>query len=356
MMEKEKKPVGHLSHIRVQNIGFLYTSKCNYKCEFCSNQSSPARNEKLDPNIVGERIDEAARLEIAGICFSGGECTLYLDEILPLIKKARNNGQIVAITTNGHWGRTKKSAAVKVSLLKDAGLNTVDISYGEFYAKAGARIKQVKNIIDECTKAGIKVGVTAVRKTRTDIYSDKIGRELQSNKLPVQISSMLPYGFARTNFPRHKNFYARYPIDYFLRCNSICRMVYTSNGELYPCCGQGVFDATKNGPSRYLSLGNIYNETLEKSLKRAENSLFLLILAIMGPRGFNILCKEYPNDVGLPEELVFPCDLCIFASQNNKFGEWFAQLEKDSDKIRDRIYKCHEILHRWGITPYKFTN
>lgn len=353
LIHKQKDPMCHLSHLKIKTIGFSYTSNCCYLCEHCSNYSSPKRTEKLDPSIVAERIDEAASLGISLIAFTGGECMMYLEEILPLVSRAHNNGQTIAITTNGYWGKTREKAISIVQRLKEAGLNRLDISYGEFYERAGAKAEQVRNIIDECRNVDIEVKVPMVRKESPDEISSKAERECILNGFDVVPSIMVPYGRAGINFPPSENYYRRYSLDSFPRCTGIGHILYHSNGDLYPCCGQGIDEATKDGDARHLILGNIYSETLKESLEKCADNLFLQIMAIMGPGGFEILNRECPG-VELPEEIIYPCDICILSAKNSKFKEWLSLLESNREEIRERIYKCYEVLNRWGITPYKY--
>lgn len=80
---------------------------CNFHCKWCSNpESMGAYNSECKEYTVDELADEVRRSRMmffdgGGVTFTGGECTLQYDELIPLLKKLRDININTAIETNG---------------------------------------------------------------------------------------------------------------------------------------------------------------------------------------------------------------------------------------------------------------
>lgn len=79
---------------------------CNFSCKWCSNADSiPKTNPNAREYTSDELFDEIIRSRMmffdgGGVTFTGGECTLWHSELLPLFKRLRENNIGVAIETN----------------------------------------------------------------------------------------------------------------------------------------------------------------------------------------------------------------------------------------------------------------
>lgn len=79
---------------------------CNFSCKWCSNADSiPKTNPNAREYTSDELFDEIIRSRMmffdgGGVTFTGGECTLWHSELLPLFKRLRENDIGVAIETN----------------------------------------------------------------------------------------------------------------------------------------------------------------------------------------------------------------------------------------------------------------
>lgn len=91
-------------------------ARCNFKCEFCFNKISFAKNgrniKRLDPVFVEKIIDEIAKAGIKTVRFTGGEPLLYPD-IVDVIKYAKNKGLEVRLNTNGYLVNKKFVRKIK---------------------------------------------------------------------------------------------------------------------------------------------------------------------------------------------------------------------------------------------------
>lgn len=79
---------------------------CNFACKWCSNADSiPRENPKAKERSGDDIFDEIMRSRMmffdgGGVTFTGGECTLWYAELLPLFKRLHEQGISVAIETN----------------------------------------------------------------------------------------------------------------------------------------------------------------------------------------------------------------------------------------------------------------
>jgi radical SAM protein with 4Fe4S-binding SPASM domain len=78
-------------------------TKCNFRCNFCFNKESFARNERTDKkigtNIIKKIINEISRLNIKIIRFTGGE-PLLREDIFELLKHAKRQKLETRLNTN----------------------------------------------------------------------------------------------------------------------------------------------------------------------------------------------------------------------------------------------------------------
>lgn len=80
---------------------------CNFRCKWCSNPESMKESSDLCSEYsVDGLADEISRSRMmffdgGGVTFTGGECTLQYEELVPLLKKLRAMGIHTAIETNG---------------------------------------------------------------------------------------------------------------------------------------------------------------------------------------------------------------------------------------------------------------
>ena len=85
----------------------IYHSQgCNFACKWCSNpESMPLRNDKALDMTVDQIIKESISckpmfFEGGGVTFTGGECTLWHNELLEVLKGLKDNDIHTCIETN----------------------------------------------------------------------------------------------------------------------------------------------------------------------------------------------------------------------------------------------------------------
>ena len=81
----------------------VFISGCNLRCPFCHNASLVVTNSQEDHISEDELISflQSRRGLLDGVCITGGEPTIYGDELRELIQKIRGLGFAVKLDTNG---------------------------------------------------------------------------------------------------------------------------------------------------------------------------------------------------------------------------------------------------------------
>lgn len=85
----------------------VFTGGCNYRCPFCHNSSLVLTNstEKADSEFISEEelieFLSGRKKVLDGVCITGGEPTLYGDELVALTEKIKKMGYSVKLDTNG---------------------------------------------------------------------------------------------------------------------------------------------------------------------------------------------------------------------------------------------------------------
>jgi MoaA/NifB/PqqE/SkfB family radical SAM enzyme len=77
-------------------VHWIYSSRCNLKCKFCFGFNEEA-GSSIDEIILG-KLKEAP---VKFILFSGGEPLIRKNELFKTAAKAKNNGFVLALDTNG---------------------------------------------------------------------------------------------------------------------------------------------------------------------------------------------------------------------------------------------------------------
>jgi Fe-coproporphyrin III synthase len=147
---KDKKPVV------VWNVG----QRCNLKCVHCYSQSKDIEYpNELNTKEAEAMLDGLAEYGAPVILFSGGE-PLMREDLLDLIKYARDKGLRAVISTNGTLITEEKAEE-----LKTFGLSYVGISL-DGLRETNDKFRGIEGAFDDalqgirnCQKVGIKVGL-----------------------------------------------------------------------------------------------------------------------------------------------------------------------------------------------------
>src|SRR5690348_622726 len=92
-------------------LGVLLTSKCNFTCRHCCNESAPANTHTARFEDIARLIDESCGIpSIREVGISGGEPFLFVELLRRVVLHAAACGLQASVTTNGFWGRSRGAA------------------------------------------------------------------------------------------------------------------------------------------------------------------------------------------------------------------------------------------------------
>lgn len=137
--EVSTKPVhptrrmGVFAAAQPQSVTILPTYRCNAACAECCFESNPRIRHRMTRAEMLALID---RLpidfpDLEFVVFSGGEVTLLREELIDAIARVTELNLGSRVVSNGHWGRSDRSAEWWVTQFRSAGLGELNLSTGD---------------------------------------------------------------------------------------------------------------------------------------------------------------------------------------------------------------------------------
>lgn len=138
-----------------------YTDACNARCPQCSMRVTELfKRSKLDQGSAKRIIDAAAQKGVSALSFTGGEPLLYLEEIVSLLKYAKDSGiRYTRTGTNGylfadHERPDYRDRVTKIAeQLAGSGLYTFWISIDSSDPKMHEEMRGLPGVIEGIEKA-----------------------------------------------------------------------------------------------------------------------------------------------------------------------------------------------------------
>lgn len=320
----------------------IYTFRCPNECEHCCYECGPHREEKCDPSQAATWVEAAARHGCTDMGFSGGECLLYMDEVLELSRIAAEAGLTPTIATGAFWATSPDAAGDVVGKLQSAGVRRVVVSADAFHQKS-VSLERVRNALAACSAASMEVHVSVTR-TRRDAEWEKEARGiLEPYMKHVRYTMVGPVGRWRSHhaeFPRGD----RERVDV---CRSVFEITIYPNGDVYPCCSGAIGEVYNRGRNA-LRIGNDREEDPGDILERAEHSIVLNALRIAGPNGLLDVWGDAAIQAQVPQVVRSRCELCLWlaehldgdavqSSSRQLRDQYVARLE-ESWRVRRRLF------------------
>ena len=281
-------------YVEVSPVGF-----CNHRCVFCGVDFAMVQNKgsMLDTGVICKRLEEMGRMGIRSIMFAGeGEPLLHRD-IKQIIRRARESGIDLSLTTNGSRGdyRFWKDILPYLTWMRfsvDAGSPDV---YSKVHGISGSLFERTVDNIKDAVKAkkkyslDVTIGVQylLVEENLEDIENAII---LFSDMM-IDYISLKPYSFNPLMKKKKDVIYTKETIEFiqdivdrykdrveveilfrryaterymerknlFTHCHALPFYGYlASNGDFYTC-------KEFIGDRRFLA-GNIYEDNIEDIL------------------------------------------------------------------------------------------
>ena len=317
-------------------VTILPTNNCTAKCRHCSMNSGPDRNDTLSWEQLDMMMTQLFdQLDIGVIVFSGGESTLLGDDLLKAIDKCRQHGVLSRLVTNAFWADSPEAALAKLTELREAGLDELNISTDDYhlpfislqkvrYAYEAA-IQLDFHAVAICNAYGPdgwltpdllngEFGGNEDMKRRFGADGHSLYHERKEEETLLLLSNgqtqKLGRGIGKLTeeeVDQHDKEFLYDMADKVGGCPwAIRSAAISSKGHFVSCCGFEVED------NEILDYGDLNEKPLSELLERADNDLITNMIAIMGPPKIKQFLEQMcPDEVDFPRESYRSyCEVC----------------------------------------------
>ncbi|QWU16909.1 radical SAM protein [Paenibacillus sophorae] len=287
-----------------QTLVLETTHLCNARCSHCYTSCGPDQSpERMPLDQIKRVIDEASALpNLFKRCHvGGGEATIFWDEMLEILKHAKDHGFTNSIVTNGWWGKTLPVARRKISELKLAGVELIEFSVDAMHQEFVSS-EPISYIIQAAKESDIRITlrVCTTKSRRADAVIGNLSGEVQSD-ITIATSKVVPIGRAKEAIPLEDIWTtSELPIG---SCHTSLNLAVLRNGDVFPCCA-----GSEICPS--LKLGNAFEQPLPEIMKALRGNFLVRALVHAGPAYFAILLQEAGLGDRLLPEYGSICHLC----------------------------------------------
>jgi len=291
-------------------VGLLLTERCDAECSHCWFSSGPNRTRSMEPDEARGYIDQAAEVStVEWISFTGGEPFLMPEALVELVGYASERGLMVECATNCSWATSKEAAESRLNELMDAGLDTVNISMGDFHQRH-IPFERVRYCYEASKELGLKTVIMCASSTSNTLGIDEIRlrlgdegiHDIRAGRPTSPVSALavetgfIPVGRA-ASIPEEEWLIGDGPLDD--PCEEVLRDIGVApSGQVLPCCSAASL-------VDYAHLGDAWTERLSELLGRASLNPLFKILSSEGPRGLDRLIDGSRGD-----HFVNRCHLC----------------------------------------------
>jgi len=349
----------------MKGLTFILTDKCNITCDFCAPNCGPKIKGALSAETMIRVYDEMSSLmPVANVVFTGGEPTLYINDVVKVIQHIKKDGVSSRIVTNAYWGKTEKLARRFLTKLKNAGLYEFNFSVDDFHQKyiSYEAIKRATELALE-----YEFPVLLAHKTYPDsesdistfealldrtipIYEDLTPDEKDKHKLCFSSGNTIPVGRGIDTIDVNKWVPSNLPRSYWEGpCDEVLRNITVqSDGSVSPCCGLvdrglGVF-----------YYGSVYEKSIPQLISKANSSTLYNWLALEGPEGLMNAILEKSTNEKFHGTYLQNCQLCqeIFSSEQKMKILIDCIPEKVNDLSAKRMnHEVHRSLYKSKTKP-----
>lgn len=140
-------------------LSFVVTDGCTAHCKDCCFNCSPKNSTFITAEDMIKTIKQVIDT-VSAVVFTGGEATLYLDEISKVIRFCSENNILTRLVTNGWWASTPEKSDKFVKKLIDTGLSELNTSTGDMHQRF-IPLRNIMNIAYSCVKYNIILAINA---------------------------------------------------------------------------------------------------------------------------------------------------------------------------------------------------
>ena len=328
-------------------ISLSYTLKCNALCEHCCVNAGPEELTKMNLKDAKNYIVAAAESGIKYIAYTGGEVTLFWEELIKLLQTARDNGIRNIVVSNAHWATTPALANRFAEDFQRCGVEEVQVSTDMFH-KRFIPVQHVLNAIDAIRSNDMRPIVMLTRMSGDD-ETKRILERLRTFNVEIVQQPVVPFSGRSQRLPRDRLFSLNVHDMKNHGCVSVLSPTISPGKKVYACCASDFSFADSSA----LCLGDLSSEILDKVLLAHRDDRVLDALYLWGPKYlYDIVTSERPEITqGLGEVFHGYCHLCYGLMKRAEIVAFLRKrLEEPSVVKRIEIAKFvkHEKIRRMG--------
>ncbi|PCS16089.1 hypothetical protein RU92_GL001112 [Lactococcus cremoris subsp. tructae] len=257
------------------------------------------------------------------VVFTGGEATLYIDELSSVISFCSDNNISTRIVTNGWWASTPEKSDAFVDKLIKMGLSELNTSTGDMHQRF-IPLKNIMNMANSCVKYDFSLAINAeysdshkfdpFKFQKSDQWINFKQKDIHSKVeiLPspwISLSDEGNYTYNNINITDSNT---------DLGCEYLFNQIIVHpNRDIMACCGLA------SNRIEEMNLGNIDNIKLVDAWEKEINDTLKKWLFISGPKNIlntlmNIepqLKNEISNKIG---KAVHQCQFCNILHNDSK--------------------------------------
>ena len=285
----------------MDTLALVLTLKCPLSCAHCIVDSSPSRTEALDTDFALRLIQDAARLGVRTVGFTGGEPFVRAKDLYLLHAQAKRLGMQTIIVTSAFFA---KSASIAMKVLAPfASVDFLAISsdsyHQEFTATNTVRFaaQAAKELLIGHVEIQIAFSTEDAFRATANIFADL-------NGITLRRQPIWPVGQAAALLPESSNILTNVS---FL--NLSCPMVgpvVTPDLKVHGCCSS-LLNLKGLDP---LILGNLAAESIDEVAARARSHAYYNFLKRFGLGPIIDILKKKGVDGRLRNAYTDVCHLC----------------------------------------------
>jgi MoaA/NifB/PqqE/SkfB family radical SAM enzyme len=231
------------------------------------------------------------------LSFTGGEPFVDLKRLKAMADCGCENGLLVAAVTNAFWAETRDRA---VEILKELdSIRAISISC-DVYHQRSIPFDRVENAVLAARELGVPFNVIVCTENEDDGEYQRLLSQLRgiTEEDTINRVAVFPVGRARGPLTLPSRDLSNEPPPF--ACTDGGSPIVFPDGRVVACIGP-VIDLRNDHP---LVLGNLYQNTLEEILDRAEMNSILHAIRVWGPRKLISTLRDLDLDEGLPRQYV----------------------------------------------------
>lgn len=302
---------------------------------------------------------QADELGCLNVVLTGGEPTLMKhEELLTYFRfvKEQTKIKLIRIVTNGHWAKTYDKAHKILKEWKDAGLDELNVSCGEYHQEFVPidSVVNAFNAADNLKYLTVLLAGEFIKGEQATItpyeFEQRLGRKI------IQSTELSPFVHRFVGFDCHPaiNVGRGYenissdniPVTPYERIKSNCdhlinSLAFQPNGRVDACCGVMV----RNHP--VLSFGNWRKETIAQLLAQFHDDLIINWIRYMGIKDMKKWLYRKAPDIPFKSEYSNTCDICNDILCNERCLQLLSEhgMERRDDIILQKTMKEATIFN-----------